>query len=177
MVFEKEVRKETLLTIAEKMMLAAITSPKGKGMDHIVAGMAFGEDIRLLSDKILEIGQRENAMDYLIRDSKNILSAEVIVLIGAKINPLNLTNCGLCGMKNCAEKRKVEDAPCAFNLLDLGIAIGSAAGIAADNRVDNRIMNSVGLAAKELKLLGEDVKIIFGIPLSCSSKNPFFDRT
>ena len=31
MVFEKEVRKETLLTVAEKMMLAAITAPKGKG--------------------------------------------------------------------------------------------------------------------------------------------------
>lgn len=177
MVFEKEVRKESLLTVAEKMMLAAITAPKGKGMDNIVAGMAFGEDIRLLSEKMREIGQRENAMDFLRRDSKNILSSEVVVLIGAKINPANLTNCGVCGMKNCSEKRKNEDAPCAFNLLDLGIAIGSAVSIAIDNRVDNRIMNSVGQAAKELKLLGEDVKIIFGIPLSCSSKNPFFDRT
>jgi uncharacterized ferredoxin-like protein len=32
------------------------------------------------------------------------------------------------------------------------------------------------MAVKELGLLGEDVKIIYGIPLSSSSKNPFFDR-
>ena len=28
----------------------------------------------------------------------------------------------------------------------------------------------------EMNLLGEDVRIAFGIPLSVSAKNPFFDR-
>ena len=175
MIFETEVMKETLLTIAEKMMLAAITAPKGRGVDNIVAGMAFGEDIRILSHKMKELGQQKGA-DYFLRDSKNILLSEVIVLIGTKINPLGLPDCGLCGMKDCGEKRKNPAHPCTFNTIDLGIAIGSAVSIAADNRVDNRIMNSVGVAAKELNMLGEDVKIIYGIPLSCSSKSPFFDR-
>jgi len=42
--------------------------------------------------------------------------------------------------------------------------------------VDNRIMHSVGKAAVDLKLLSEDVKIAYGIPLYIGSKNVFFDR-
>jgi uncharacterized ferredoxin-like protein len=176
MIFENEVRKETLLSVAEKMMLAAITAPKGKGADNIAAGMAFGEEIRRLSGKIKELSEKEGAMDYLLRDSKNILLSEVVVLIGTKIKPLGLTNCGLCGFKDCSEKRKNKDHPCTFNTIDLGIAIGSAVSVAMDHRVDNRIMNSVGMAARELGMLGSDIRIIYGIPLSCTSKNPFFDR-
>jgi uncharacterized ferredoxin-like protein len=37
-------------------------------------------------------------------------------------------------------------------------------------------MYTVGVAAKEIGLLGEDVKVVYGIPLSVSSKSPFFDR-
>ncbi|MGB4438846.1 MAG: ferredoxin domain-containing protein [Sedimentibacter sp.] len=58
----------------------------------------------------------------------------------------------------------------------MGIAIGSAASIAMDERVDNRIMHSVGIAAADLKLLGEETKIVYGIPLYIGSKNVFFDR-
>jgi uncharacterized ferredoxin-like protein len=43
-------------------------------------------------------------------------------------------------------------------------------------RVDNRVMFSIGMAARELGLLGPEVRIIYGIPLSVQSKNPFFDR-
>jgi len=56
------------------------------------------------------------------------------------------------------------------------IAIGSAVSVAADLRVDNRVMYSVGKAALNIGILGEDVKIAYGIPLSISGKNPFFDR-
>jgi uncharacterized ferredoxin-like protein len=66
--------------------------------------------------------------------------------------------------------------PCAFNTGDLGIAIGSAVSVAMDARVDNRIMFSIGKAVKDMKLLGEEVKIIYGIPLSIAGKNLFFDR-
>ena len=59
--------------------------------------------------------------------------------------------------------------------VDLGIAIGSACAMAADMRVDTRVMFSAGLAAQRLGLLG-DCKCVMAIPVSCSSKNPFFDR-
>ncbi|MDT8308711.1 MAG: ferredoxin domain-containing protein, partial [Bacteroidales bacterium] len=55
-------------------------------------------------------------------------------------------------------------------------AVGSAISVAMDHRVDNRIMYTAGIAAVEMKMLGEAVKIAYGIPLSATSKNPFFDR-
>ena len=48
--------------------------------------------------------------------------------------------------------------------------------MAAGLLVDNRVVYSVGRAGVNIKLLGEDVKIAYGIPLSISGKNPFFDR-
>jgi uncharacterized ferredoxin-like protein len=37
-------------------------------------------------------------------------------------------------------------------------------------------MYTVGQAVLEMGVLGKDVKIVYGIPLSVSAKNPFFDR-
>ena len=82
----------------------------------------------------------------------------------------------MCGFLNCAEKDKHKDIPCVFNVGDLGIALGSAVSVAADHRVDNRVMYSAGMAARDMGLLGEDVKVAYAIPLSALSKNPFFDR-
>jgi uncharacterized ferredoxin-like protein len=82
----------------------------------------------------------------------------------------------MCGFANCEEKNKYPEHPCVFNTGDLGIAIGSAVSVAMDSRVDNRIMYTVGQAILEMKFLGNDVKIAYGIPLSVSPKNPFFDR-
>jgi uncharacterized ferredoxin-like protein len=65
---------------------------------------------------------------------------------------------------------------CAFNSGDLGIAIGSAVSRAADLRIDNRVLYSAGKAAVELELLGEDIVLAYGLPLSITGKNPFFDR-
>ena len=82
----------------------------------------------------------------------------------------------LCGFKNCQEKTAYPDFACIFNTGDLGIAIGSAVSIAADRRIDNRVMYTAGCAALALGLLGMDIKIAYGIPISISGKNPFFDR-
>jgi len=99
-----------------------------------------------------------------------------MILIGTKIKTMGLKKCGHCGFKNCEEKEKYPDVPCTFNTGDLGIAIGSAVSLAMDHRIDNRVMYSVGHAVTELGLMGKDVKIAYGIPLSATSKNPFFDR-
>lgn len=173
--FEQESRAEALKEVARKMMSAARTAPKGRGIDNLEIAIAEGETIRDLSLRMKEIC-RQTGQLFFERDAENILQAPVIVLIGTKISPINLTKCGMCGFTNCGAKNKETDHPCAFNTVDLGIAIGSAAGVAADNRVDCRVMFSVGQAAFELKLFNENVKIIYGIPLSATGKNPFFDR-
>ena len=71
---------------------------------------------------------------------------------------------------------KPEAVPCAINSVDVGIAIGSACAMASDMRVDTRVMFSAGLAAQRLHFLGEKAKCVMAIPVSASSKNPFFDR-
>lgn len=173
---ENEIKRNSVLRIAEEMMLAARTAPKGRGMDFLEMIIVDGDTIALLSDKMSEIGARLPNGQAFSRDALNIKQAEVMVLIGTRFGSLGLGYCGLCGFENCAAKELHPEMPCAFNTGDLGIAIGSAVSIAMDHRVDNRIMYTVGMAARELGLMGNQVKIIYGIPLSANSKNVFFDR-
>lgn len=172
---EKNLRTETLLDIAKQMMLAARTAPKARGIDHLEIAIVESHTIELISHKMRKTGTEHNLPSFL-RDADNILQAPVMMLIGTKIKSMGLKKCGHCGFANCEEKDKYPNIPCTFNTGDLGIAIGSAVSIAMDNRVDNRIMYSVGDVVVELGLLGKDVKIAYGIPLSATSKNPFFDR-
>lgn len=175
MIEEKNFVNETLKDIAKKMVVAARTAPKGRGIDTFTFCLAEGNDIKRLSDEMKKIGEECQAQAFL-RDSQSILVAPVIVLFGTTIKAVGLKRCSRCGFKDCAEKEKHPDVPCAFNTGDLGIAMGSAVSLAADHRVDCRIMHTIGQAALSLGLLGKDVKIAFGVPLSATSKSPFFDR-
>ena len=172
---EENLRTETLLNIAKQMMLAARTAPKARGIDHLEIAIVERQNIKLISQKMHETGTELNLPSFL-RDADNILQAPVMMLIGTKIKSSGLKKCGHCGFANCEEKDKYASVPCSFNTGDLGIAIGSAVSIAMDHRVDNRVMYTVGQAVMELGMLGKDTRIVYGIPLSATSKNPFFDR-
>lgn len=168
---ERDIRNEQVLRIGMQMMTAARTAPKGKGVDVIEVAMLTGEDIKRLSDMMIAM-YGEHGMKFFLRDADNILSAECIILIGTREHPHGL-NCGHCGFATCSER--TQGVPCAINTVDVGIAIGSACATAADHRVDTRVMFSAGLAAQRMNLL-KDCKQVFAIPVSASSKNPFFDR-
>jgi len=173
---EKEIKSKALLNVAGKMIVAARTAPKTRGRETLsMKIVSLESEKEQIAIKMREIGEKTGA-HFFKRDAQNLLDSELIVLFGSGIQTMQLPNCGLCGYENCTEKEKNPEIPCAYNPLDLGIAIGSAVGIAMDNRVDNRIMYTVGMAALELKLLGNDVKLAFGVPLNASSKNIFFDR-
>jgi len=160
--------------IAQEMSLAARTAPKGKGLDLLEIIMVKGETIKKLSDKMMKIGEKENHKTF-IRDGDNILKASAIVILGTKREHLGLKYCGFCGFGNCAGNQKA-GGMCAFNTGDLGIAIGSAVSVATDHRIDNRIMYTVGKAAIDSDLMDKDIRVAYGIPLSATGKNPFFDR-
>jgi uncharacterized ferredoxin-like protein len=166
---------DIVLNVAKQMAVAAQTAPKAKGIDNIVIQIVTKDTIKRISEKLHSLADIHK-LGFFHRDAENILQASVLFLIGTKIEPIGLPFCGLCGLNNCANKRKYADVPCAFNTGDLGIAIGSAVSIATNHRIDNRIMFSVGMAIKDLGLMGDEVKVIYGIPLSATSKNPFFDR-
>jgi uncharacterized ferredoxin-like protein len=170
---ERDTRSERLMQVANAMMTAARTAPKGKGFDIIEVALVVDETIEELSKAMLEYSHK-TGLKFITRDAENILLAEAIVLIGTaqKVHSLN---CGYCGFATCAEKNEFPDVPCAINTVDVGIAIGSACSVATDQRVDSRVMFSVGRVAQELGLM-PGCSSIYGIPISCSSKSPFFDR-
>jgi uncharacterized ferredoxin-like protein len=174
--FEENNRTSALIEVANRMVIAARTAPKAGGIDNLIIAAIGKQEIKQLSDVMIGLVKEKGAQESFLRDAENILAAEVMVLIGTKIKSIGIRFCGLCGHKNCAEKNEYPEQPCMFNTDDLGIAVGSALSVAMDARVDNRLMYSVGMAVRELKMLGEDAAIVFGIPLSCTGKNPFFDR-
>lgn len=170
---ERDNRQERLLQVANEMMTAARTAPKGKGYDIIEVLIINGADIHALSKAMLNYSVA-SGLKFITRDAENIMHAEAIILIGTRTQ-LHGLNCGYCGFATCSEKEQFADVPCAINSVDVGIAIGSACAVAADHRVDNRIMFSVGRVVQELNWM-PGCSNIYGIPISCSSKNPFFDR-
>lgn len=168
---ERDVRGEHMLNVARQMMTAARTAPKGKGIDVIEVATIAGKDIEVLSEHMRRMFE-VNGMKFFLRDADNILSADAIILIGTREQSQGL-NCGYCGFKECGARQA--SVPCALNTVDLGIAIGSACATAADLRVDSRVMFSAGQAALQLGWL-EGCYCVMAIPISASSKNPFFDR-
>ncbi|MDR1859934.1 MAG: DUF2148 domain-containing protein [Bacteroidales bacterium] len=169
---ERQCRHEHVMDCVRQMMTAARTAPKGKGMDIIEIAAIDGKDIELLSKTTAELGH-QNGHQFFLRDAENILSAEAVLLIGTQ-SKTHALNCGHCGYSTCGEKPA--PVPCALNTIDAGIAIGSACATAADMRLDTRVMFSAGYAAQSLNLL-PGCRTVFAIPVSASSKNPFFDRS
>jgi len=165
---------EGVLEVARQICIAARTAPKGKGTDNLFTLVLTDSDKDLLAAEMQKIGEVEN-VPFFIRDAECMRKSQAVVLLGTKIETLGVKPCGFCGFKDCESNRKANGI-CAFNTGDLGIALGSAVSVATDHRVDTRIFFSAGLAALNLNLLGEEVKIAYGIPLSVSGKSPFFDR-
>lgn len=169
---ERDLRKEQALEIAKKMLVAARTAPKGKGIDIIECVVVTGEDKEALASE-MEVYSAETGYKFLLRDADNVRQSQCVVLVGTR-SRVQALNCGHCGFPTCGEKPA--HVPCEVNSVDVGIALGSAIALAADFRVDTRIMFSAGMAAQRLGLLGEGVGQVYGIPASIASKSPFFDR-
>ena len=125
--------------------------------------------------KLLELADE---LDYAFfnRDADNVEASDAVVLFGMEEVRRGLdAGCQYCHFESCADCTE-KDGLCAWDAIDIGIAIGSAAAAAADARVDSRVMFSVGRTAKSLGLLGEKASLVLGLPLSISGKSPFFDR-
>jgi len=170
---ETKSRHEQVMQVARAMMAAARTAPKGKGVDNLEIVTVEGGDLARLAAKMHDYAEELNRM-FFHRDAQNIEASEAVVLIGTRIAALGM-DCGMCGYATCAEKNTHQTCPCAFNMNDLGIAVGSASAVAADNRLDSRVMYSVGLSAQRLGMIS-GCHAVFAIPLACTGKSPFFDR-
>lgn len=169
---ERDIRKAQALDIAQKMVVAARTAPKGKGVDVVECAVVDGDDLETLARTMEAIGQ-ERGHQFFLRDANCVRKSLCVALVGTRTKLQGL-NCGYCGFPTCSEKP--QEAPCEVNSVDVGIALGAAVSRAQAFGVDTRIMFSAGLAAQQLGLLGEGVGQVYAIPVSISSKSPFFDR-
>lgn len=170
----KDAEYEAILNVADLMLAAARTAPKACGSDHLEAFALDGEEKAALVSAMRSFGS-ERGIDFIVRDAGNIENSPIIVMLGAVIDPMLLDSCGLCGFDSCGDCVG-SGGRCVLNITDLGIAVGSAVSVAADHRIDNRVLYSAGRVALEMGLFSERVKAAYGIPLSTSSKSPFFDR-
>jgi len=169
-----ELEKKAAFIVADLMAAAAKTAPKACGLDNIVVLVLDGSEKNALADEMRAIAKATGA-DFFERDAGNVDSSHLVVMIGVRDIPAGLENCGFCGFLNCSETKK-SGGKCAFNITDLGIAVGSAVSIAANHRIDNRVMFTAGKAALNLGFFSDDVKTCYGIPLSTGSKSIFYDR-
>lgn len=169
---ERDTRIDRVVEAGRRMVTAARTAPKAKGLDLLECCLVTGDDIGRLADEMLRLYE-ETGRPVFNRDAGNIRQAGCVVIVGTRPQTMGL-DCGHCGFPTCVAKPS--EVPCAFNCVDVGIALGSAAATASDCRVDTRVMYSAGMAAARLGLLGDGVYQCFAIPVSASSKSPFFDR-
>jgi uncharacterized ferredoxin-like protein len=167
--------KQYAIRVAELMCIAARTAPKACGIDHIVTAIVAEEaDRAKLAEAMIALAEELDAALFA-RDAQNLMDADACVIIGTTLERMHIPGCDLCGFCGC-EANAAAGGRCAFNIGDLGIALGSAASIAADHRVDNRIMYTIGKAAVLTGVMGAEVGLAHAIPLSVKGKNIFFDR-
>jgi len=167
-------------TVANLMVVSAITAPKSRGENFVCTKMLKGDVLKKLADSMVSYGEKTKKKDF-DRDAKNVARSEAVVLVGLKDASVLRLDCGACGFPNCKafdeqKKQTVEftGPTCALRLLDMGIAIGSAVKTAAMLNVDNRIMYRVGVVVRDMNLVDWD--FVMGIPLSVTGKSIFFDR-
>jgi uncharacterized ferredoxin-like protein len=183
----QQAEQEAVLTAARLIMAAVTTSPKTRGVNSISSVLIQGEEKDRLALAMEEqFSKKGRRLESFPRDAQNIRRSAAALLIGVKgtlpKKPENPLNCGACGYSSCAqfiraEKKRGEDFTgplCAFQVMDLGIALGVAAKMAAEFNIDNRILYTAGAAAMTLGLLEADMIVV--LPLSISEKNIFFDR-
>jgi uncharacterized ferredoxin-like protein len=182
----EQAEKNAAEMTAVLMAASARTAPKARGVDDMESLIMDGKDLEKLAAAMER--KAEEKPPYLTsvfkRDANNVRNSSCVLLIGVRGNPKKIEqpfDCGACGYDSCQHLAKVRKRTkdfsgpvCIFQVMDLGVALGSAVKLASELNIDNRMMYTIGVAAKELRLLDSD--IIIGIPLSVTGKSPYFDR-
>ncbi|MBA7714066.1 hypothetical protein ES703_123080 [subsurface metagenome] len=186
----EQTEKDAARMAAALMAASARTAPKGAGIDDTETLIVDGNDLEELAVAMEHKAETQTPLwaSVFKTCANNVRNSSCVLLIGVMghskqipIKPREPLDCGACGFISCEKfdkaRKQAKDfsgAICAFQAMDLGIALGSAVKMASQLNIDNRIMYVVGAGAKELRLLDSD--LVIGIPLSITRKNPYFDR-
>ena len=118
---EKGIEEKGISQVISLMGLAARTAPKAKGMDNLVISAFSGADKDNLAQKMEEIASEGYQSRIFSRDAQNLRRAQAVLVIGTKLQTFDL-DCNFCGFESCAQCEEA-GARCAYNLVDLGIAL------------------------------------------------------
>ena len=125
----KDMESRAVLDTAAKICAAARTAPKAKGMDGLVTCVLTGEDKSQLAAQMRKLAVDLNYA-FFARDADNVEAADAVVLFGMEEVRRGLdTGCQYCHFKSCADCAE-HDGLCAWDAVDVGIALGSAAAAA-----------------------------------------------
>ena len=127
----EDMQTRAVLDTAARMCAAARTAPKTRGMDGLVTCVVTGEDKDRLAAHMRELAGR---LDYAFfaRDADNVDYADAVVLFGMEEQRRGLNGgCQYCHFADCADCAE-KNGLCAWDAMDVGIAIGSSAAAAAD---------------------------------------------
>ena len=78
--------KDAAMKVADLMVSAAVSAPKGSGRDTVVAMVVSGEEKDTLRDTMLDMGKEFNE-DFIIRDAGNVDRSICVVIIGCTDTP------------------------------------------------------------------------------------------
>ncbi len=164
MISDKKAINENLRNAATAMLSRAKSAPKAKGVDNLVYYILEKNDIKKVSKKLEKLAV-EKDIPFFLRDSRNIKNLDYIVVIGRKkASDKTYKKLGLENQTN-------------FDSVNLGIALGSAVSVATDYGVDTRIMYTIGHAICHMNMINLEIEDAYGIAMSTTEKNIFFDRT
>jgi len=121
----KDMESRAVLDTAAKICAAARTAPKTRGMDGLVTCVLTGEDKSQLATQMRKLA---DGLDYAFfnRDADNVDASDAVVLFGMEEVRRGLdAGCQYCHFESCADCTE-KDGLCAWDAIDIGIAIGSA---------------------------------------------------
>ena len=181
-----DLEQDAVLVAVSLMAIAARTAPKGKGRDSLVVRIVGREDLGVLAEEMRIFGEMHE-LPFFTRDAGNVAASSACLILGIRGQETLGLDCQGCGYPSCDAMKEAFPATsdpgspflgpnCVIKMADLGIAAGSAVKAASLHNLDNRVMYTAGVAARSLGWV-PGCTVAYGIPVSVTGKNIFFDRT
>lgn len=170
---ERNLREAQALDIAQKMLVAARTAPKGKGIDVLECAVVNGDEKEALAVAMETIG-KERGHAFFLRDAGCVRTCQCVVLVGTRPKD------SIFELRLLRVPRPAARSPPKHLARSMWSMWASRSALPSRVRKPTgSIRASCSPLALPLNTLAYLVKVfsqVLAIPVSISSKSPFFDR-